>query len=125
MLPHIPTPEVKATSEPPPSCLRMTADAARKTVNVPLRWVSMTPSHSSSDMLNSIRSRRMPATVTTPSMRPNFSTAVDDDALAGRHRRDVVGEGDRRAAGGLDLLDDRVGDLARRLGAVHARRRSR
>ena len=44
--------------------------AARKTVNVPLRWVSMTGSHSSSDMLKSIRSRRMPATQTTPSMRP-------------------------------------------------------
>ena len=36
----------------------------------------MTASHSSSDMLKSIRSRKMPATATTPSMRPYFSTAV-------------------------------------------------
>ncbi len=34
----------------------------------------MTASHSSSDMLKSIRSRRMPATATTPSMRPHRST---------------------------------------------------
>ena len=36
----------------------------------------MTASHSSSDMLKSIRSRRMPATATTPSIRPHRSTAV-------------------------------------------------
>ena len=35
----------------------------------------MTGSHSSSDMLKSIRSRRIPATHTTPSIRPNVSTA--------------------------------------------------
>ena len=35
----------------------------------------MTGSHSSSDMLKSMRSRRMPATHTTPSMRPKVSTA--------------------------------------------------
>src|SRR3954454_20761285 len=73
----MPTPEVNATSAPPPSCLRITAEAARKTVNVPLRCVWMTASHSSSDMLNNMRSRRMPATHTTPSMRPNLSTAAD------------------------------------------------
>ena len=36
----------------------------------------MTASHSSSDMLKSIRSRRMPATATTPSIRPQRSTPV-------------------------------------------------
>ena len=51
----------------------MTAEAARNTVKWPFRWVSMTASHSSSDMLNSIRSRRMPATATTPSIRPHRS----------------------------------------------------
>ena len=52
----------------------MTAEAARNTVKWPFRWVSMTASHSSSDMLNSIRSRRMPAIATTPSIRPHRST---------------------------------------------------
>ena len=33
-------------------------------------------------------------------------------ACAAGHRRDVAGDGDRLAAGGLDLGDDRVGDLA-------------
>ncbi len=68
-------PLVKPISVPPPRA-RISAAAARKTVKVPLRWVSTTPSHSSSDMLNSIRSRRMPATQTTPSNRPQRSTAV-------------------------------------------------
>ena len=63
-------------SAPPPSCLRMTAAAARNTVKCPLRWVAITASHSSSDMLKSMRSRRIPATATTPSMRPHVSTAV-------------------------------------------------
>ena len=36
----------------------------------------MTGSHSSSLMLKSIRSRRIPATHTTPSIEPNVSTAV-------------------------------------------------
>ena len=54
----------------------MTAAAARNTVKWPFRCVAMTASHSSSDMLNSMRSRRIPATATTPSMRPYVSTAV-------------------------------------------------
>jgi hypothetical protein len=60
----------------PDFCSFMRAAAARKTVKVPLRWVAMTGSHSSSDMLNSIRSRRIPAGHTTPSILPNCSTAV-------------------------------------------------
>ena len=52
----------------------MMAEAARNTVKWPFRWVSMTASHSSSAMLNSIRSRRIPATATTPSIRPHRST---------------------------------------------------
>lgn len=68
-------PLVKPIRVPVP-CRRMTAEAARKTVKVPLRWVATTGSHSSSDMLNSIRSRRMPATQTTPSMRPYRASAV-------------------------------------------------
>ena len=49
---------------------RIRGAAARKTVKVPFRCVSMTGSHSSSDMLKSIRSRRMPAMQTTPSILP-------------------------------------------------------
>ena len=45
-------------------------------MNVPFRWVATTGSHSSSDMLNSIRSRRIPATHTTPSIRPYCASAV-------------------------------------------------
>ena len=45
-------------------------------MNVPLRWVARTGSHSSSDMLNSIRSRRIPATHTTPSSCPYEASAV-------------------------------------------------
>lgn len=60
----------------PDPCLRMTADAARNTVNVPFRCVATTGSHSCSDMLNSIRSRRIPATQTTPSIRPYRASAT-------------------------------------------------
>ena len=60
----------------PARCFRITAEAARKTVNVPFRWVATTGSHSSSDMLNNIRSRRIPATPTTPSSRPKEDSAV-------------------------------------------------
>ena len=54
----------------------LTRAAARVTAKVPLRWVLMTPSHSSSVMLKIIRSRRIPALLTTMSTRPNVSTAV-------------------------------------------------
>lgn len=66
---------MKPISVPLP-CLRITADAARKTVKVPFRWVATTGSHSSSDMLKSIRSRRIPATQTTPSIRPYCARAT-------------------------------------------------
>ena len=45
-------------------------------MNVPFRWVSTTGSHSDSTMLKNMRSRRMPATVTTPSILPKESTAL-------------------------------------------------
>jgi len=60
----------------PHFCSRMSGAAARVTANEPLRWVLMTASHSSSDMLKIIRSRRMPALFTTMSMRPKDRTAV-------------------------------------------------
>ena len=53
-------------------------------------------------------------------MRPHVSIAAVDDRLAAGHRADVAGDRDRLAAGGLDLGDDLVGDVRRRLGAVDA-----
>ena len=44
-------------------------------VKWPLRWTAITASHSSSVMLKTIRSRRIPATLTTMSRRPNSSSA--------------------------------------------------
>ena len=60
----------------PHFCSRMRGAAARVTAKAPFRCVLMTPSHSSSVMLKIIRSRRMPALLTTMSMRPKASTAV-------------------------------------------------
>ena len=96
----------------PDSCLRITAAAWRNTVKWPFRWVAITASNSSSDMLNSIRSRRIPATATTPSIRPHRSTAVFTMRSPPAMVRDVLGHGHGLAARGLDLLDHRVGDLA-------------
>ena len=72
----------------------------------------MTASHSSSDMLNSIRSRRMPATATTPSILPQRSTAVFTMPLAAGHGAHVLGDGHGLAAGCLDLLHHGVGHRA-------------
>ena len=60
----------------PEPCALKCGAAARNTVKVPFRWVSTTASHSSSDMLKNMRSRRLPATQTTPSILPNESMAV-------------------------------------------------
>src|ERR1700730_4582801 len=84
-------------------CCRKIGASARNTVKVPLRWVSMTGSHSSSDMLNSIRSRRMPATHTTPSMRPKAS--IPDCTI--------------ERTPSLDVTQFAVPDGARRFLAVH------
>ena len=62
----------------------------------------------------------MPATHTTPSMRPKVSTASLHDRRAAFHRRDRLRVGGGPAAGGRDLGDHAVGDLARRLVAVDA-----
>ena len=61
--------------EPPPGCLRITAEAWRYTLKWPFRCTAMTASNSSSLMLNSIRSRRLPATQATPSIEPHVSMA--------------------------------------------------
>ena len=69
----------------------------------------MTASHSSSDMLNSIRSRRIPATATTPSIRPQRSTAVFTIRSPPAIVAHVLGHGHRLAAGRLDLLHHGLG----------------
>ena len=55
---------------------RQCADANFVVLNVPFRWTRMTSSHSCSVMLKTIRSRRMPATLTRTSSRPNSSMAA-------------------------------------------------
>src|SRR5947208_1518225 len=55
---------------------RQYATAWRLGPNVPRRWTRITSSHSSGSMLKSIRSRRMPALLTSTSSRPNESSAV-------------------------------------------------
>src|SRR2546430_3470656 len=55
---------------------RQWATAWRLGPNVPRRWTRITSSHSSGSMLKSIRSRRMPALLTTASSRPNASRAA-------------------------------------------------
>ena len=58
----------------PPFCWRMATEAARLVLNVPFRCTARTASHSSSLMLNSMRSRRMPATFTRMSIFPHRET---------------------------------------------------
>ena len=65
-----------ATSSPALDCSRQWAAACRAGAKVPLRCTLMTASHSPSVMLASIRSRRMPALLTTASRPPKASIAV-------------------------------------------------
>ena len=55
---------------------RIARAAWRLTDQVPRRLIAMTSSNSSGVMLSSVRSRTMPALLTTASMPPNCSTAV-------------------------------------------------
>ena len=55
---------------------RQCAEANLVVLKVPFRCTRMTSSHSCSVMLKTIRSRRMPATLTRMSSRPNSSMAV-------------------------------------------------
>ena len=59
----------------PYRCSRIVTEAARVQLNIPFRWTAMTASHPASVMLKIIRSRRIPATLTRMSIRPNASTA--------------------------------------------------
>src|SRR5437879_3711973 len=73
----------------PHFCSRISGAAARVTAKLPLRWVLMTASHSSSVMLKIMRSRRIPALLTTMSTRPKVSTAFLIEEMVTRN----VGDG--------------------------------
>ena len=74
----------------------------------------MTASHSASVMLTSMRSRRMPALLTSTSRPPKVSIALLDQPLGAVEVGDVVAVGDGLAAHGLDLVDDLLGRARRR-----------
>ena len=80
----------------------------------------MTASHSSSVIENSIRSRRMPALLTSTSRPPNVSTASCTIAVGVGERTDVADVGDGLAAGGGDLVDDLLRRTDVAAGAVAA-----
>ena len=69
----------------------------------------MTSSHSCSLMLKIMRSRRMPATLTRMSSRPQLSSAVLIEASPPSTVATVSKFGDGLAAGRLDLVDDLCG----------------
>src|SRR5947209_14840261 len=64
-----------STGSPALACSRQYAAAWRIGANVPRRWTAMTASHSDGSMFTSMRSRRMPALLTSTSRRPKASTA--------------------------------------------------
>ena len=72
----------------------------------------------SASMLWNALSRRMPALLTTMSMRPNASIAVCTIASPSSGVPTELRVGDRLAAGGLDLLDDLLGRRRAAAGAV-------
>ena len=78
----------------------------------PFRWTWMTASHSSSVMLTSPRSRRMPALFTSTSSPPNASTADVDERLAAGPVGDVVVRRHRLATRAADLFGGLLGPVA-------------
>ena len=100
------------TSSPAFTCSRQWAAAKRVGTKWPLRWTSMTSSHSSSVIDTSMRSRRMPALLTSTSRLPEGLDGGADQRLAAVPARDVVVRRDRLAAGGADLLGGLLGDVA-------------
>ena len=70
------------TSLPALLCSRQWAAACRVGTKWPFRWTWITASHSSSVMLTSTRSRRIPALFTRTWRSPKASTAVADQLAA-------------------------------------------
>src|SRR4051794_7249399 len=69
-----------ATCSPRLHASRQYAQACRVIAKVPLRWTATTASNSSSVMETSIRSRTIPALLTTTSSRPNRATVFSTSA---------------------------------------------
>ena len=65
-----------STSAPSLACARHHSVAWRVVAKWPLRWTRITASHSSSPVVNTMRSRRKPALFTSTSRPPNVSIAV-------------------------------------------------
>ena len=86
----------------------------------------MTASHSSSVMLTSIRSRRMPALLTTTSRPPNVSHGLLDQRSAPSQSATSSPLATASPPPAGDLVDDRLGRAeADGPGAVAARHRGR
>ena len=102
----------------PPVCLDKIAPVARRVMHRrggrPLRFTAMEISQSSSVKLASVRSRRTPALLTSPSSRPNTSTAFWIKRARGIPIRDIGAIGNRLATQRLDLGDDGLGRCKRR-----------
>ena len=83
----------------------------------------MTASQSSSVMLNSIRSRVIPALLTTM-RQPAEAVGGRDELVGGAARADVARDGDALGAGRRDLVED-VGFVERARDVVDDDRRTR
>ena len=104
---------------------RQCAAANLEVLNVPFRCTRMTSSHSCSDMLKIIRSRRMPGDVDQHVEPAELGDRALDQALGRRVIGDVGAVGDRLAAGAGDLVDDLAAPAsASRARAVDAAPRS-
>ena len=85
----------------------------------PYRWTRSTASHSSSVMLKTMRSRRMPAALQRTSTRPYSSTAVRTIAPAESKSATESKLATAFAAGDANLRDDVGGRAGRGAGAVN------
>ena len=109
-----------STGRPALCSARQYSAAQRLGANVPFRCTRITASHSASSMLKSMRSRRIPALLTSDVERAERVDRAVDEPLRAVPVGDVVGVGDRLAAGGDDLVDDRPARVRCR---PHCRRR--
>ena len=80
----------------------------------------MTASHSSMLIFATVRSRRMPALLTSASSRPEGVDRRRDQPARGVVLGAVAGVEHRLATGGGDLVDDRLADLGIELVDHHA-----
>ena len=104
-----------STSSPAFDRSRQWATAWRVGAKWPFRWTRITASHSSSEVLANMRSRRKPALLTSTSSRPNASTAVATSASAWAQSATsapLATASPPMAADGVDHLAGRTGRAA-------------